>query len=349
MNTTESNKSVLKWFTLKRILIPILIGLAVSFILILNDIRSGVDLITVSSEASLWFSIAVILQCMRDFAYMVRIRLLTDNELSWRESFEVIMLWEFASSVTPSVVGGSAIAFFIIKREGYNIGKSTSIVLVTAMLDELFYIITVPLVLLISIGEKHFIQLDNLPWNISTFDVFIIGYSFILFLTLVILTGIFVSPQGLKRVLTRIFSVKLLNRWHGKISRIGDEIILASAEMRSRSWKFWIKLWLITFWSWTSRFLVVNALIAAINPVSNHLLLYSRQLIMWVILLISPTPGSSGTAEFFFPVFLDEFITQASPDLMALLWRLLSYYPYFIVGSIILPIWLKRTKNGKLK
>ena len=36
---------------------------------------------------------------------------------------------------------------------------------------------------------------------------------------------------------------------------------------------------------------------AAFFPVSDHLLLYARQLIMWVILLISPTPGGSGIAD----------------------------------------------------
>lgn len=113
--------------------------------------------------------------------------------------------------------------------------------------------------------------------------------------------------------------------------------------MRNRPWHFWIKAWLITFWSWSARFLVVNALIAGVNPVKEHLLIYVRQLIMWVILLISPTPGGSGSAEYFFPVFLGEFIYEGSPDFIALLWRILSYYPYLIIGAIILPFWLKRT------
>lgn len=345
IDNTKDQNSVLKWFTLRRILLPVLIGLAVSLLLIIRDIRQGVDLINLSSSAIFWFSLALILQVMRDLAYMVRIRLLTDYKLSWRESFEVIMLWEFASSVTPSVVGGTTIAFFIMHREGFGVGRSTSIVLITAMLDELFYLITVPLVLLFSPVGKYFIQLQDFPWSIGTKGVFLIGYGFLLFLTLSILGAIFISPRGFKRILTGIFSIGFLRRWQHKAVKAGDEIIITSGEMRSKPWHFWIKAWLITFWSWTSRFLVVNALIAGIGIVTlnEHILIYIRQLIMWVILLISPTPGSSGAAEYFFPQFFGEFIAEGSPDMMALIWRLMSYYPYLIAGSIILPFWLKRT------
>lgn len=334
---------VLKWFTLKRILVPIAIGLAVSLFLIIRDVRSGMDLMHFSSEAIFWFSLAVMLQVMRDLAYMVRIRLLTDHKLTWRESFEVIMLWEFASSVTPSVVGGTAIAFFIIHREGFSMGKSSAIVLVTAMLDELFYILTVPIILLATRYSDHFIVLQDFPWNIGTRGIFLLGYGFLTLLTLTILAGVFISPKGFKKVLTSIFSIPFLNRWKPSAAKMGDEIIHTSVEMRSKSWLFWLKAWLVTFWSWSSRFLVVNALIAGINPVHDHFLLYARQMIMWVILLISPTPGSSGAAEYFFPLFLGEFIQQGSPDLVALIWRLMSYYPYLIAGSLILPFWLKRT------
>ncbi len=72
---------------------------------------------------------------------MYRIRLLTDKQLSWRNSFHVIMLWEFASSVTPpSIVGGSAVALFIVTKEGIKPGRATAIVMITALLDELFFI-----------------------------------------------------------------------------------------------------------------------------------------------------------------------------------------------------------------
>jgi uncharacterized membrane protein YbhN (UPF0104 family) len=76
----------------------------------------------------------------------------------------------------------------------------------------------------------------------------------------------------------------------------------------------------------------------------------SRQLMMWVIMLISPTPGGSGIAEFFFPIFLREFIAGSTRDLtviVALAWRMLTYYPYLIIGALVLPFWLRRVYLGR--
>ena len=74
----------------------------------------------------------------RDLAYMYRIRVLTDNEISWRNSFDTIMLWEFASAISPSIVGGSGVAIYIVNKEGVKIGRSTAVVMVSALLDEPF-------------------------------------------------------------------------------------------------------------------------------------------------------------------------------------------------------------------
>jgi len=51
----------------------------------------------------------------------IRIRALTDQELSWRQSFNVIMLWEFASALAPGMLGGGFVfAIFILNRERIN-------------------------------------------------------------------------------------------------------------------------------------------------------------------------------------------------------------------------------------
>ena len=40
--------------------------------------------------------------------------------------------------------------------------------------------------------------------------------------------------------------------------------------------------------------------------------------------------------------FLGEFITKGLATSMALIWRLVSYYPYLIIGVIILPRWIRK-------
>ena len=59
-------------------------------------------------------------------------------------------------------------------------------------------------------------------------------------------------------------------------------------------------------------------------------------------MLISPTPGGAGVAELAFDGFLHDFIPNGLSPAIALLWRLMSYYPYLIVGAVVLPAWLRR-------
>jgi len=57
--------------------------------------------------------------------------------------------------------------------------------------------------------------------------------------------------------------------------------------------------------------------------------------------LLSPTPGSTGTAEHFFMESFSGYLGQYTIG-AAMLWRIVTYYPYLIVGAIILPKLVKR-------
>jgi hypothetical protein len=348
---TDQHKKVLKIFKFKRVIIPVVIGLAVVAYLVFRnfDPKPFYD-IQWTYYSSLFILIALVLMFTRDVAYMYRIRLLTDKQLSWRQSFDVIMLWEFSSAVTPSVVGGSAAALYILTKEGITAGRSTAIVMISALLDELFYITMVPVMFLL-VGAQQLFTSENSYLFINTQmglqGVFFIGYAFIVVLTTIISYGVFIKPRGFKWILLRIFKIPFLRKWRTQAAEAGDDIITTSKEMRGKPFIFWARAYFSTFLSWTARFWVVNFLILSITPVGQHFLIYARQLVMWVILLISPTPGSSGVAEFLFSDFLGDFIPFGLVAALALLWRVVSYYPYIIIGALVLPNWIKRVYRLK--
>lgn len=307
-----------------------------------------------SWNSTFWIFMALLGMVGRDFSYMVRIRVLTHNALSWIQSFRVIMLWEFASALTPSVVGGSGVAMFILNREGIKLGRSTAIVLVSALLDELFYITMVIVVLLAVDMDMLFpvnLQRTLFGMELGTVGIFWVGYFFIVFLTTTILIAVFFVPRGFKYMLLQIFRLPFLRKWRYQVIEIGDDIITTSRELKGEPFGYWAKSFAATYASWMSRYLVVNFLILAfvttdqgwLATTSEHLVIFARQLVMWVIMLISPTPGSSGVAEFAFSGFLQEFIPIGLVGALALLWRLISYYPYLFIGAIILPRWLRIT------
>lgn len=297
--------------------------------------------------SAFWFFMALLCVAARDLGYMYRIRILTDKALSWRKSFDTIMLWEFASALTPSIVGGSGIALFILNREGIKMGKSTAVVMITALMDELFYITMVPLILLLIGTAQLFpvsLEKEYFGMTFGTQGIFWLGYGFIVFLTTVIALAIFFRPRLFKYILLQIFRLPFLKRWRYNIIALGNDIIITSRELKGKPSKFWLKVIASTYFSWTARFVVVNMLIMAVIPVGDHVLLYGRQLVMWVIMLISPTPGGSGLAEFAFTGFLADFIPLGLAGGLAFIWRLLTYYIYIFIGAIVLPRWLRRTR-----
>jgi len=356
-------KKIIRFFTWKRLLVPIFIGLGVAVWLIIDDF--DVDVFKSGHwgyQTLVCVTIAALLQVARDFFYMLRLRIMTERQLSWRQSFEVIMLWEFATAITPSMVGGAAVAFFIIEREGIPLGRSSAIVLITAFLDELFYLLMVPIVIAI-VGFNGLFDLEKSATlfgaEMGLKSLFYAGYGFIFVLNSFIAYGIFVKPKGLKKLLVALFKWRLLKRWREQAGRVGDDIVTTSVEMRHKPFSFWLKAFSATALSWTARFFVVNLLIVgawylkgsdsleSIPVIGKQWLIYAKQLIMWIVLMISPTPGGSGMAEYCFSDFLASFIPSGLASSLAVLWRLLSYYSYLIIGFIIFPLWLKRVFSRK--
>ncbi|MEQ8625134.1 MAG: lysylphosphatidylglycerol synthase transmembrane domain-containing protein [Vicingaceae bacterium] len=349
-----NNPKALKLFSPTRIAITIVIGLSVATYLVARNFKvEYFESINWTWYSTFWVFVAFLMMATRDIAYMYRIRVLTDNEISWRHSFDTIMLWEFASAISPSIVGGSGVAIYIVNKEGVKIGRSTAVVMTSALLDELFYILTVPVIIL-AVGYFEIFNIDlpseALSGAIGEYGiqgVFLAGYLFIVLLTSIITFAVFWRPRGFKWILLQIFRLPFLRKWRHDASATGDDIMITSKELRGKPFSFWAKAFGATLLSWTARYWVVNFLILAFISLNfqEHLMIYARQLVMWVIMLISPTPGSAGVAEIAFSGFLKEFIPIGLAGTLALLWRLVSYYPYLFIGAIILPRWIKRTHS----
>jgi uncharacterized protein (TIRG00374 family) len=281
----------------------------------------------------------------RDFFYMWRIRLLTNQQLSWKKSFSVIMLWEFASALSPGVVGGAAVAMFILNKEKIALGRSTAIVIISTMMDNLFYVMMIPITF---IFIKH---VDLFPTHFSGSGaievVFWTGYSLIAFAAILLFLTIFVWPQLSKKLLGGLFSLPFLKRWKVAAVQTGNDIITTSLEMRKEPIQNWIKVYLVTCGSWISRYLVINAILQAFLNLSlhDHALILGKQFVLWLFMLVSPTPGASGVAEYAFGELLISFSGSALLLAgMAVIWRLISYFPYLFIGAWILPRFLGKKK-----
>jgi len=328
-----------------RIIWPIIIGLGVSAFLMYRSFDTETfSFLSFTWHTVFYILIALLMMAIRDLAYIYRLIILTDSEISWGQAFNVIMLWEFSSAISPSVVGGTGPAIFFLYKEGISAGKSTAVVLTAIFLDEVFFVVSVPIVYFVygtNIFPPESITIDQIIY------AFYGGYLIIFFYTLFLTYALFINPHLFKSFISWVFLFPILVRWRLRARKSANQLIQTSDSIKRKPASYWGKSFIATILAWTGRYWVVNFMLIAFfadrYSISDHFLIYGRQLSMWIILLISPTPGGSGIAEFVFSDFLGDFIPNASwyaP--LAVFWRLVSYYPYLIIGVIILPIWLRR-------
>jgi len=232
---------------------------------------------------------------------------------------------------------------FILNKEKIELGRSTAIVVITTMMDNLFYIILVPLVFLF-ISPTLLFPADSVTHQGVEF-AFWIAYSLFTLIGLILFVSVFWYPQLVGRFLGFIFRIPFLNKWRSKALKTGEEIVITSKELKKENWRFWFTSFLATLLSWTSRYMVINAILAAFLTLRlhDHVFIFAKQLVLWLLMIVSPTPGGSGVAEYAFGELMSDFTHSALLLAgLALLWRLISYFPYLFIGAIILPRWLRK-------
>lgn len=357
----DNTEKLLKKIHPSKVIYPIIIGLIVVGYLLYKDWNSDIF----SKMSFSWYSLfflffAFIMMAVRDLGYMARIKILSDNELTWGKTFNIIILWEFASALMPSAIGGTAVAFLFFWKEGLTLGRSTAIVLATAILDELYFIIVFPLLLiLISYTDLFAVSNSNDGFSFTNqfFYFAIIGFGIKFFFILFVAYGLFINPRGIKWLLVKVFKLPVLRKWLGGAIKTGNDIMTASKELRTKNFMFWFKAFIATFFSWSARFLVINFLLLSLlygilhdfEPYTffHHFLIFGRQVTMWIMMLVMPSPGGSGFAEVVFSDYMKVFIPLGFVSVMALFWRLVSYYPYLLIGVFVLPRWIKKVSKKK--
>ncbi len=339
-----------------RIILPMLIGLIVVGYFIKRDVsQMDFSILEFSWYVVLFILISFVLMFFRDLGYVIRLRVLSSGDLSWRKCLRIVLLWEFGSAVAPSAVGGTGIATLFIWKEGLSVGRSTSIVMATSFLDELYFSMIFPIIFILFDNADLF-DIEGAETYLNQFFYFaLIGYIIKLSWTFFMAYSLFINPKLVGRIVNFLFKFRWLKKWQQKAVKFAADFKHASVDLKIKPFRFWIKAGLATALSWTSRYWVLNFLILALIaslaidhqeffiPVAEHFLIFARQLIMWIMMLVMPTPGASGFVETIFLSYMGDFIPVAGfVAVMALVWRLVTYYPYLIIGAIISPRWVNK-------
>lgn len=340
------------FFSAWKVILPVLIGLTVVVLMFWHDAKKE-NLAEVwhhiHFDARTWLCIVMALMFMfgRDFGLSWRFRALTDKQLRWSQAFKVDLLCEFTSCITPSAVGGSSLGMVFLNSQGIEFGRATTLMITTLFLDELFFVVACPIVVLLTPGNEIFAS-SGLSFSHGIKLTFWIVYTGIFIWTLVLFAGIIWKPDWIRSLLYKVFSWRWLQRWKNQAVTLGDNMVATSIELRKKPFGFWLEVFGGTALSWTSRYLVVNALFFGFLAAADRYqwIIFAREFVIWIVLMVSPTPGGSGISEWIFSEYYGDIVPTAGLALiLAIFWRVISYYVYLGIGAIIVPGWLRQTIN----
>lgn len=349
------DSSVLNSIRLSRIVPPILIGLAVVVWLMYKQLdMNELSKINWNFHIFFWIFMAVFMYIIRHLFYSWRMRIMTDNEFSWPKSLELIVLWEFASAVSPTSIGGSGVALFLLAQEKLSAAKTVSVVLYSMVVDTIFFVVSLPLLylilgpIMIRPGMQSLSDLDGFGFTFLGVILFMTAYGAVFYY------GLFVNPTSIKRLLLLISRFSLLGRFKKDLRKTAMDVVATSKEMQKKDYKFHLKAMIATTGAWVTRFLAINCIIIALIQTTpfdfyNQLLIYSRAETMHVTTAFSPTPGGAGVAEYLFGGYFIDYVPEGIASLVALVWRIITYYTYLIGGAIIIPIWIREVMIRRKK
>ena len=341
---SKQDQKVLKIFSPLRVTIVILIGLVGTGYLIYHGFTSAENpneiLQIISNPNWVWVPIVILVLLARDMGYIYRIKHITSGQLTWRGSINTILLWEFASAVTPSVVGGTAVAIFILKREGIKLGRALAYVMFTAILDNSFFLIAAPIVFL-AYDQNPLEGFDGSATKYGLEITFYISYVLIFIYTLFMSSATIFFPKTIRSIIFWMIKTFKIQKRKKALVKFSQEVFTASKELKGKNFSYWVKALISTIFVWCSRYFILNCLLAAFSStmsLKEHLAAFSKHVILWVTMLFSPTPGASGVSEYFLKELFGE---GAQTTAVSTVWRILTFFLYLIIGSILLPRWLK--------
>ncbi|MCB9081056.1 MAG: flippase-like domain-containing protein [Lewinellaceae bacterium] len=350
----DEHQDALRSIRMSRVILPILLGVAaVAYLLWRKFDPAEFAKINWTGHTFFWIGMSVLLLIVRHLAYASRLYLLAKGSFSWLKCIELIFIWEFSSAVSPTSIGGSAVAFFVLAQEKLSTARTATIVLYTIVLDSLFFLTNLPLLFLffganmIRPGLTGWQDLGG--WG----QYFVFSYLLMFAYSSVFYYGLFINPRQLKRLLTGVTRIRFLQRFQARAAQLGEEMIVASGELKKQTWYFHLAAFTATGVAWSCRFLLLNCLIIAFvtgiaTDFWNQFALYARLETMFVIILFSPTPGGAGFVEVLFGGFLTDYVSNKTlATVISTIWRLLAYYSYLFAGVIIVPNWIRKRVNER--
>lgn len=341
----KENKTGKVNFKIWQVLLPIGISIFVVYLLMKENITAdSFKNFSVTWKTILGIGLAFFAWGVQNAAMAHRYYTLARPYMSRWGALRVTFLADFASAITPSAVGGSTVVFLFLGNEGVSAGRATAITMSGLFFDELFMSL-LSLILLLFVHQG--LEIGDVPVLSVGLNITFILLTIVLSLwTLALYISLFHKSSWLGNLLLWVTSWGPFRKWQTAAEKVKHDLQVTSQEMRKMSWWYWLKLFGATVISWSGRFGIACMLIYGFSTIGGDLwIAYIRQMVIWLVAIIIPTPGGSGFAEYMFQVAYEDFFSNSAIALMvALVWRMITSFSYLFIGPFVLMYQLRHKR-----
>jgi uncharacterized protein (TIRG00374 family) len=328
--------------------ISIFVSIALSLSIIVLILYFTIDTQTIQylsqvsfrGEFFLFFGAAIVLNVLYWFFWGARIKVLSNVidpnvHISLWEATKIVIANQFLAGITPSAAGGEPVRIYLLNKDGLSTGGATATVLGERLIDAIFILFLVPF--------GFYIFKDKIDIKLISYGLII---GIIIFISGIILFALALKyPEKTKTLLLRIsthlsqFSKKQ-ERNKKMVDRIGHEIDNFHNSMvlfLTKGKKSFLVASGLTVLMWSAGFLIASMILLALGLPPFFVESYAAQALLFIIVMLPTTPGSSGVTELGMAALYGVLLGASHQYLLGvfvLLFRFISYHMNVLCGAI---------------
>jgi uncharacterized protein (TIRG00374 family) len=257
------------------------------------------------------------------------------KRLAPMQAFKTVMATELGGAIAPVIVGGGYVKLGLLVNYGFAASEATMITFLGTFADGAFFLLTLPLALVISGAWSHpviKIIRNNLiiHWRTVAVIVIVILIVILILRKLIWANYINVLPEnrdnqkvGLSRLWFKIQSFVIeLFVVAGFVARKGKRIFAAAVGVLGIGW--------------CCRYCAVSALVFGLGYHANPVLFFLLQWVVFSASTLIPSPGGIGSAELSFALVYNGLVPSGLIPILTGAWRFVTFYMLIALDALML-------------
>ncbi|MBK8566511.1 MAG: flippase-like domain-containing protein [Saprospiraceae bacterium] len=272
-----------------------------------------------------WMLVAMLLALLPWVWHAIRLAIWSrffGVDIAWRQFLRIAIATDVGGVAMPAAVGGAPFKAAMLVQQGYRPGQAATLTLWGSLEDVFFYVVAIP----ISLSLTH--NWDNPLWQHA--GHFLHGHRLEAVALLMGLWAVgFLAFRFFKKNGGR-------PRWGEKMQRTWREFQISFSLIFTKGRKPFIWSSLAIAAQWLTRFCILLAVVRMLGLEADWVRLLLLQWMVFVAMMLTPTPGATGGAEAGFLLIFTGCFPEGMANLVMLAWRFSTYYFMLGTGAVCL-------------